>query len=898
MRRSIQFLFRRVPWPFAGGGSFPSKVGIVFLALTAAVCTAHTTIVPTTTLAIETGNNTSTADSFAAQNNGNSGAANVSKVSIRSLLYPGSTTKIYAHLLPWFGQPKHMSVGYNSDDPAQTKRQVDDMLSRGVQGAVIDWYGPSSTQSNQTALNLRTEAESRQGAFEFAIQEDAGALADAAKQSGCDVTQQLISDLTYAANTFEVSSAYMRIAGRPVIFFFDVTKYYVDWNRVRAALPFNPLFISRNRSAFSLAQSNGAFSWLSLDRSDPYDLGLTYLDDFYTTAIDSSGQYAFGSVYKGFNDTLASWGTNRFMHQQCGKTWLAGFAEIGKFYSTSNQLLALQLVTWNDYEEGTEIESGIDSCLAVEATVAGQSIGWNIGPDPKAVQQFGALQVDEGTVDHYTVFISIDGQNLMKLADVPVGTHALDLSQYGLDSGDYVLYVKVVGKPSMQNKMSAAVGFNPIDKPPLASLSVSPQSGTVPLSVTASTAASTDPDGSIASSQIDFGDGTVLNGPTANHSYAEPGPYTVRATVTDNAGLAAHATSTVSVAALPQPGVAISSPLNGAVLQPKVHVVANAVTQQPIKLLTVSVDGQAVYRIAATHIDTNLKLSPGAHVLQVQATDSAQASVSSTASITVQGTSAPPVAQLGLSNLPDTAPDTVLACTARSTGFLSSSSVDFGDGSVESGVAAVHTYGDSQPHDVSATVTDVNGLTSIATATADGTGPNFSFAISPANANLRAGQQTVASLNVSPTGEKFSNPVSFACSELPAGASCNFSPASVTPGSTTATSSLTIATTAASAGLQSPGLRRISPIFAVWVGLRGLILAFRGKSGANRKQLGWLSICVVLSILALHTGCGGGSSSPSGNTQVQATQAGTYKVSVTASSGSVQHSIPVTLTVQ
>ncbi|MDP9161852.1 MAG: hypothetical protein M3O09_16700, partial [Acidobacteriota bacterium] len=466
-----------------GNVHFPVVISVVLLCT--ALCQAQISIVPTTTLTSETGTNTS-ASSFTAQNDGNADAGNVSKVSLRTLLYPGSNTRIYAHLLPWFGQPKHMSVGYSSDDPVQVRRQVSDMLSRRVQGAVLDWYGPSSIRSNQTALDLKTEAESRQGAFEFAIQEDNGALATAAMQSGCDVTQQLINDLTYAANNFEFSPAYMRIGGRPVVFFFDVDKYYVDWNRVRSALPMNPLFISRNRSALTAPQSNGAFSWLSVIRSNPYDAGLSYLDNFYSAALASPAQLAFGSAYKGFNDSLASWGTNRFIHQQCGKTWLATFAEIARFYSSSNQLDALQLVTWNDYEEGTEIETGIDNCLSVEPTISGQTLTWAIPPDPRSVQKLGASQVDESTVDHYTVFISKDGQNLMPLANVPAGTHALDLLHFGLAAGNYILYVQAVGKPSIQNKMSPPVGFNPVDQPPVVNLSVTPASGAAPLAVTAS----------------------------------------------------------------------------------------------------------------------------------------------------------------------------------------------------------------------------------------------------------------------------------------------------------------------------------------------------------------------------------------------------------------------------
>ena len=58
----------------------------------------------TTTLQAETGNNTSAADSFVAQTNGNASAGNVSKLPLRSLLYSGSNTRIYATWLGWFGK--------------------------------------------------------------------------------------------------------------------------------------------------------------------------------------------------------------------------------------------------------------------------------------------------------------------------------------------------------------------------------------------------------------------------------------------------------------------------------------------------------------------------------------------------------------------------------------------------------------------------------------------------------------------------------------------------------------------------------------------------------------------------------------------------------------------------
>src|ERR1051326_8568905 len=113
---------------------------------------------PTTTLADETGNNTSAATSFLSQSDGNMGAGNISKVPTRTLLYPGSTTKIFAHVEPWWGSSKHPDIGYSSQDPSQVQRQVEDMISRGLDGAVPDWYGPTSYEALGAKL-LLTEAE-------------------------------------------------------------------------------------------------------------------------------------------------------------------------------------------------------------------------------------------------------------------------------------------------------------------------------------------------------------------------------------------------------------------------------------------------------------------------------------------------------------------------------------------------------------------------------------------------------------------------------------------------------------------------------------------------------------------------------------------------------------------
>jgi hypothetical protein len=135
------------------------------------------------------------------------------------------------------------------------------------------------------------------------------------------------------------------------------------------------------------------------------------------------------------------------MNRNCGQTWLKNFAEIAKFYSASNQLDGLQIVTWNDYEEGTEIESGIENCAVISAHVDGDDLSWSIS---------GRDTTKEDTISRYIVFISRDGENLMPLATVPSGVHDLELGRYRLPRGKYFLFVKAVGVASVRNHISNA----------------------------------------------------------------------------------------------------------------------------------------------------------------------------------------------------------------------------------------------------------------------------------------------------------------------------------------------------------------------------------------------------------------------------------------------------------
>ena len=674
-----------------------------------------------TTIQAETGNNTSTADSFNGTTNGNVNPGNVSKLPISSLLYPGANTKIYAHYMAWFGNTGHMNVGYRSDDPVQVRKQVEDMISRGIQGAIVDWYGAAATLEDIGTKLLMKEAEAHTG-FTFAITEDAGALVNAAEQSGCDVTTQLIADLNYVVSTYTASPAYMKVNGKTPIFMFGVTGWYEDWSKVQAALPSNVVLIFRGAEGLRLNASGGAFQWVDINSDDPFDEQLAAQDSFYNAAAQKSNLIVLGSAYKGFNDTAAGWGTNRLVDQHCGETWLDTFSDIGKHYSASNQLSAVQLVTWNDYDEGSAIETGIDSCVYLTPSITGNTLNWSLNGG------------NENTIDHYIVFSSADGQNLTNLGNVPAGTHSFDLSSLKLGSAS--LYVKAVGKPSIRNVMSAPVAFRAGDNAPAVVMDVSEPSD---LTISASLVSGATP----ASSTIDFDDGTVVNGPNASHKYAGPGRYIVTGTASDSAGASSVAVTAFEAKAT-APGVTILSPSNSATVNWPSTLTASANSSAPVTRMNVYIDGQLAYAIASDVVNTNLKLFSGSRQIVVEAIDASGATQRSSINVIAEPGDLAPTAVVSVRTLSG---NTVLACSAGShdpDGFLLSWHYKFSDGSDFFTPAAVHTLAAPGSYSVGLTVMDQFGATGSAS-------QNFSTSGASAQQSIATMRSSTGALALRPT---------------------------------------------------------------------------------------------------------------------------------------------------
>jgi hypothetical protein len=184
-----------------------------------------------------------------------------------------------------------------------------------------------------------------------------------------------------------------------------------------------------------------------------------------------------------------------------------------------------------------------------------------------------------------------------------------------------------------------------------------------------------------------------------------------------------------------------------------------------------------------------------------------------------------------------------------------------------------------------------NGYTNSAVVSATYTiAPGFSVAASPASVTLNVGSSAPVTVTVSPVGG-FDSAVSFACSGLPAGATCGFLPATVTPPVTTFTT-LTVTVTSTSAALHRRKIPRMPELVVV--------IAFCWFGWKKRRSWPMLVVLAVgLVSVGLVNGCGsgGGSGGGGGGGGGGGTQPVTSTVTVTATSGTLQETTTFTLTV-
>lgn len=277
----------------------------------------------------------------------------------------GSSPQVIALYEAWFGHPRHISVGYSSQDPEEIQHQIRAAKKMGISAFVVDWYGDREPFIDHSYAELQKQAGKNN--FQVAMMYDETNHED-------DATDEAIADFTVFHDTYLTSKseghqAYLTYQGRPLIFIFPKGGH-TNWDKVRALVNTwhpAPLLIQENLPYQYANDFDGFYAWINPGaqgwKSDGSDWGEQYLSNFYDTMKTKyADKMIVGGAWSTFDDSKASWGLNRHISARCGQTFTDTFNFWRRELPSNEPPPFIMLETWNDYEEGSAIERGIPSC--------------------------------------------------------------------------------------------------------------------------------------------------------------------------------------------------------------------------------------------------------------------------------------------------------------------------------------------------------------------------------------------------------------------------------------------------------------------------------------------------------------------------------------------------------
>ena len=255
---------------------------------------------------------------------------------------------------------------YDSADPAVLEYHVLLMKLAGIDGVIVDWYGMDNFDDYATN-NLRTLAlfnYARKAGLKFSLcyedatikQETNGFITAGAAIAHAQQT------LLYAETNFFTDPCFLRLNNAPVLLNFG-PQYFQnssDWTSIFSVLdPTNQpaLFTEDNRLS---PVGEGAFDWppMSLSTGNPKTLSAStlenYLVSFEQKAKNQGWLNYVGSAFPRFHDIYgqvpngASYG---YLDDANGSTMTNTLSR-----AMTNSSAVVQIVTWNDFGEGTIVE--------------------------------------------------------------------------------------------------------------------------------------------------------------------------------------------------------------------------------------------------------------------------------------------------------------------------------------------------------------------------------------------------------------------------------------------------------------------------------------------------------------------------------------------------------------
>jgi hypothetical protein len=244
---------------------------------------------------------------------------------------------------------------YDSNDPDALQCQVMLMKLSGIDGAIIDWYGNEDflDYGINNRSTLRFISFLQKAGMKFAIcyeDQTVPRLIEANRFPAADAVAHAQRLMQWMQKNFFSSPAYVKITNRPVLLTFG-SPYYNDtqWNQIFSVLPQKPWYFTETVKRAETA-AVGGFDW-PLPQGGT-EKALREQDLFHERA--KGWPLSIAAAFSRFHDIYDQAGVHKswgHIEDRNGRTYVETLTRAMK-----SSAPIIQLVTWNDWGEGTQIE--------------------------------------------------------------------------------------------------------------------------------------------------------------------------------------------------------------------------------------------------------------------------------------------------------------------------------------------------------------------------------------------------------------------------------------------------------------------------------------------------------------------------------------------------------------
>jgi len=256
--------------------------------------------------------------------------------------------EIASHYYPLIGP-------YDSKDPDVIEYHLLLMKYAGVDGILVDWYGSHNVYDykvNLTGSNAIINKLDEVG-LQFAIVYEDYVAKSVEDQTSKTALQAAQADMMYAQEEYFKRKSYITFNKTPLLMTFGPRHFRVSsqWTDIFSGLDTKPVFMPLwNHTGYVGSNGNGEFAWVDFNES------LSELTSFYSKFHLEN---LMGSAYPRFHDFYEEGGAGSsygYVDYDNGETLRKTLA-----MAVQRKAKYVQLVTWNDFGEGTVMEPTLES---------------------------------------------------------------------------------------------------------------------------------------------------------------------------------------------------------------------------------------------------------------------------------------------------------------------------------------------------------------------------------------------------------------------------------------------------------------------------------------------------------------------------------------------------------